>query len=365
MGLIKASLNAAFTAVGDQFKEVVTCPSTDQKGVIIQRGVVSHGSGNKVYSEGVISNGSKIIVPQGMAMMIIDDGKVVEFSADPGDFIWDTSTEPSIFTGKLGKSLLDTIKTIGQRITYGGQPARDQRVYYVNIKTITGNTFGSTQSEVIADPVYGSVEITYNGEYSIRVDDPVILVNNYIGANPKDTVTYDDIFTLDGENQLKGKFAQKVSEAIATIMLEEGVSFNQIQTKKSQVTDVMNDLLDEEWGEKYGIVVEDVTLRINASEEAKERIAEMDTNIATTKRMAEVYGGAKDYAASQALLNASENANGAMGGFVGYNMAAGAGSSILGGAVAGGQPATKVCPKCNKQNAADAKFCIECGEKFE
>ena len=116
MGLIKASLNAAFTAVGDQFKEVVTCPSTDQKGVIIQRGVVSHGSGNKVYSEGVISNGSKIIVPQGMAMMIIDDGKVVEFSADPGDFIWDTSTEPSIFTGKLGKSLLDTIKTIGQRI---------------------------------------------------------------------------------------------------------------------------------------------------------------------------------------------------------------------------------------------------------
>ena len=367
MGLILASLSAATKVVGDQFKEVVKCPASDQKGVIIQRGVVEHGSGNLNPTEGVISAGSKIIVPQGMAMMIVENGRVVEFSAEPGEFIWDNSSEPSIFTGKLGKSIIDSIKTIGQRITYGGHPAKDQRVYYVNIKTITGNAFGSQQPEVVADPLYGSVEVTYNGEFSFRVDDPVILVNGYIGTNPVDTVTFDDIFTNEGENQLKSKFAQKISEAIARVMTEEQVPFNLIQTKKSAITDVINDLLDEEWREKYGIIVDDVSLRINASEEAKERIAKMDTNYATTKRMSELYGSAKEYAASQGLLNASENANGAMGGFVGYNMAAGAGQAIQGGAVAGGaaQPAGKKCPNCNADNKATAKFCAECGNQFE
>lgn len=368
MGLILASLGAASKVVGDQFKEVVKCPATDQKGVIIQRGVVEHGSGNLNPTEGIISAGSKIIVPQGMAMMLIENGKVVEFTAEPGDFIWDNSSEPSIFTGKLGKSIINSIKTIGQRITYGGHPAKDQRVYYINIKTITGNTFGSQQPEVIADPLYGSVEVTYNGEYSFRIDDPVVLVNSFIGTNAVDTVTFDDIFTNEGENQLKTKFAQKISEAIARVMIEEQVPFNMIQTKKSQITDVMNDLLDEEWGEKYGIIVEDVSLRINASEEAKERIAKMDTNVATTKRMSEIYGSPQQYAAGQALLNASENANGAMGGFVGYNMASGAGQAVTTGAVsgaAGGQTPVKKCPECNADNKVSAKFCGDCGHQFE
>ena len=184
MGLIKAALNSVSSGFGDQFKEFVECPQVENN-VIIQRGVVKHGDGNKNASEGVISNGSTIAVPQGMAMMIIDNGKIVEFSAEPGTYTWDTSSEPSIFTGGLGQGLINTFKTIGSRFTYGGQEAKDQRVYFVNTKVIPGNTFGSAQPETIFDPVYGSVEITYNGEYGIQVNDPIILVNNIIGANPK------------------------------------------------------------------------------------------------------------------------------------------------------------------------------------
>ena len=110
MGLISAAIGSATTALGDTFKEVVTCPEVDNN-VIIQRGVVSHGSGNLVHSEGVISAGSKIIVPQGMAMMIVDNGAIVEFTDTPGDYIWDSSSEPSIFVGNLGKSIVNTIKT--------------------------------------------------------------------------------------------------------------------------------------------------------------------------------------------------------------------------------------------------------------
>ena len=148
MGLIKALTNSTGSVLGDQFKEFVTCPTVDNN-VLMVRGVVSHGEGNSNPTEGVITNGSKIAVPQGWAMMLVDNGKVVEFSAEPGEYIYDNSSEPSIFTGSLGTSLIDSIKTIGSRITFGGQAARDQRVYYVNLLTVTGNKFGSSNTKKI------------------------------------------------------------------------------------------------------------------------------------------------------------------------------------------------------------------------
>ena len=402
MGLIKATMNAASTAIGDQFKEFIECPQVSND-VIIQRGVVSHGVGNKNYSEGIISNGSAIAVPEGMAMMIVDNGKVVEFSAEPGTYTWDSSSEPSIFTGGLGKGIIDTIKTIGSRITFGGQTAKDQRVYFVNIKIIPGLTFGSQQAEPIFDPIYGSVEITYNGEYAIRVDDPVILVSNVVGANPKDTLTFDEIFVSEGRNMLKGKFAQKVSEAISNIMTIHNVSFNRIQSYKSDVTDQMNQILDSDWHQKYGLIVEDVTLRINATEEAKEIIRQVDAEVSKTTRMGQVYSnnmaGTMAAATAEAMKNASNNSNGAMMGFMGMNMAQNAGSNVM-GTVAGmpqnpqtpaetpvqpapgslfqtvEQPVAEeaapteaaattfaFCPNCGAKNEG-SNFCGSCGQKL-
>lgn len=377
MGLIKALTSSVSSGLGDQFKEYVTCPTVEND-VIIVRGEVHHGEGNKNFSDGVISNGSAIAIPEGMAMMIVDNGKIAEFSAEAGTYTWDTSSEPSIFAGSLGQSIVDSIKTIGSRITYGGQPAKDQRVYFVNIKVIPGNLFGSQQPETIADPVYGSVEITYNGEYAIKVANPTTLVSNVIGANPKDVLTFDDIFKTDGNNMLKSKFAQKVSEAIANIMDRDNVSFNKIQTRKSAVTDEMNDLLDEEWYQKYGITVEDVTLRINASEESKKIIREMDAKVAETTRMGQVYSnnmqGTMAAAVGEGMKTAAGNENGAMMGFAGFGMAQNAGANVLGAvnnmpqgqaapAAGGVAPAgAKFCPNCGTA-LNGAKFCPECGTK--
>lgn len=397
MGLIKATLSSVSSTFGDQFKEFIDCPEVDNN-VIVQRGVVNHGDGNKRPSDGVISNGSTIAVPQGMAMMIVDNGQIVEFSAEPGTFTWNTSSEPSIFAGGLG----GFFPTLGKRISYGGQPAKDQRVYYVNIKTIPGNTFGSSQPEPIYDPVYGSVEITYNGEYAIKVADPTILVQNVIGSNPKDTLTYDDIFTNGGVNQLKSKFSQKVSEAIANIMLNNNISFNRIQAYKSQVTDEMNKILDEDWMQKYGIVVEDVSLRVNASESSKKIVQEMDAEIAKTTRMGQVFSqnpqGAMAAASAEAMKTAAGNESGAMMGFMGMNMASMQGNTMMGAMNTMQQSAqtnpqqpyqeapmqqpvgqennmqnmaqptetlneqtntVTVCPNCNQQ--ASGKFCSNCG----
>ena len=343
--------------------------------------VKDDGSGNMVYSEGVISKGSKIIVPQGMAMMIIDNGQIVEFTDTPGDYSWDSSTEPSVFSGKLGKSIVDSIKTIGKRITYGGQSAKDQRVYYVNIKTLPAITYGSQQPETIVDPVYGSVEVTYNGEFNIKVDDPVILVNTMLGANPKDTLTFDDIFSTEGRNILKGKFAQKISEAINEVMSVNNISFNRIQGQRSAIADKMNTLLNEDWHEKYGIVVDrEVTININASEEARAQIREIDKvrgmANAESERvgiMSDAYSknlqGSMAAAAGEAMLHAADNQNGAMGGFVGMGMA-NAGTQMAAGMInnlPGAQQTSssnRFCPNCGAAASDTAKFCTQCGQQL-
>lgn len=389
MGLISAAIGSAATTLGDTFKEVVTCPEVDNS-VIIQRGVVSHGSGNMVHSEGVISAGSKIIVPQGMAMMIVDNGAIVEFTDTPGDYIWDSSSEPSIFVGNLGKSIVNTIKTLGNRITYGGQAAKDQRVYYVNTKILPAIPYGSQQPETIVDPVYGSVEVTYNGEFNVKVDDPAILVNTMLGANPKDTLTFDDIFSTEGRNILKGKFAQKVGEAITEIMAVNNVSFNRIQGQRSAITDKMNTLLNADWHDKYGIIVAgEVTININASEEAKAQIREIDkvrgmaqADAERVGVMSEAYSknlqGAMAASTGEAMLNAAKNDGSAMAGFMGVGMAQNAGANVAGMINnLPGQTETPVqptqttdakparfCPNCGASASETAKFCTQCGSSL-
>ena len=374
MGLIKSLISSTSSTFGDQFKEFVVCPTVNND-VIIQRGIVKHGSGNTNYSEGVISNGSTIEVPQGMAMMIIDNGEIKEFTSIAGTYTWDTSSEASIFTDGLGKGIVNTFKTIGKRFTYGGEIAKDQRVYYVNIKTIPGNTYGSSQPEIIYDPVYNSVEITYNGEYAIKVDDPVILVNNVIGSNPKDTLTFDDIFKTNGNNMLKSKFAQKISEAISNVMLSKNISFNRIQGFKSEITDEMNNILDSEWHAKYGIIVEDVTLRINVSDETRKIVQEMDSKLAETSRMGQVYSnnlaGTMAAATAESMKNASSNENGAMMGFMGMNMATMQGNNIMN--TINNMTSETVTQASMNQTSNDSlettqeinipKFCPECGTK--
>jgi len=381
MGLISAAIGSAATTLGDTFKEVVTCPEVDNN-VIIQRGVVSHGSGNLVHSEGVISAGSKIIVPQGMAMMIVDNGAIVEFTDTPGDYIWDSSSEPSIFVGSLGKSIVNTIKTLGNRITYGGQAAKDQRVYYVNTKILPAIPYGSQQPETVVDPVYGSVEITYNGEFNIKVDDPAILVNTMLGANPKDTLTFDDIFASEGRNILKGKFAQKVGEAITEIMTVNNISFNRIQGQRSAITDKMNTLLNADWHDKYGIIVAgEVTININASEEAKAQIREIDKVRGMAHADAERVGimsdaysknlqGAMAASTGEAMLNASKNDGNAMAGFMGMGFAQNAASNVAGminnlpGQTENNQGSGRFCPNCGASASENAKFCTQCGNQL-
>ena len=383
MGLIKALSGATASAFGDQFKEFVTCPSVS-KNVLIQRGIINHGDGNKNPSEEIISNGSTIVVPQGMAMMIIENGEIKEFTADAGTFYFDTSSEPSIFTGGLGKGIIDTFKTIGKRFTYGGQTAKDQRVYYVNLLTITGNKFGSPQPRKITDEKYGMLEVTFFGEYAFRVVDPIMLVNSVIGAHPADTVYYEDVIGT----QLQSKFVEKLTQAITVVMRKHKVSFGDIGLYNGDISEEMNVCLDDSWKKNYGLEVVDAALGdINLTEESMSKVNKIDE--ATIFSNKNLQSGLMATASADALRNASSNDNGAMMGFMGMNMASGAINNMMGAVntgtdVNGYKPETnqpemgtifndevkvedvpepKKCSNCGE--VAIGKYCSNCGTKIE
>ena len=392
MGLIKALTSSTSSAFGDQFKEFVTCP-TIEKNVLIVKGNVNHGSGNKNYQEGVLSNGTKIAVPEGMAMMIIDNGAIKEFTAEPGEYTFDTSSESSIFTGGLGKGIIDTFKTIGRRFTYGGQTARDQRVYYVNLLNITGNKFGSPQPKKITDDKYGMLEVTFFGEYAFQVIDPIVLVHNVIGSNPKDLLTYEDIIG----SQLKGKFIEKITSAITQVMRKHKIPSGDIGMYGSDISDEMNRILDDSWKQQYGLVITDVALQdINLTEESMKRVNKIDDAMIFSN--ASMQSGLMANATAEAMQNAASNEAGAMVGFMGMNMANGVGTGVLGAVnqnpvepintqtapvkepgtlfqtnqqttqptetkVEENQPKMNFCPQCGAK--ATGNFCSQCGTKLQ
>ena len=324
MGLIKATINSVSTGLGDQFKEFVTCPEID-KNVLIQRGHVEHGKGNRVYSEGVISNGSTIAVPSGMAMMIIDNGAITEFTSEAGTYHFDNSSEPSIFTGGLGKGIINSIKMIGNRITYGGQAAKDQRGYYVNLLNITGNKFGSPQPKKITDEKYGMLEVTFFGEYAFKVVDPALLVQSVIGANPKDTVTYEEVVG----SQLKSKFVEQLTQALSIVMRKHKVSFGDLGMYNGDISGEMNTILNDSWRNTYGLEITDVALSdINLTDKSMERVSKIDD--ATIFSNPNMQSGLMANASAEAMKAAASNSNGAMAGFVGMGMANQAGVNMMG-----------------------------------
>ena len=191
MGLIRAGLGAVGGVLADQWKEFFYCDSID-KDVLVTKGQkrVSGRSSNTKGSDNVISNGSGIAVADGQCMIIVEQGKVVEVCAEPGQFTYDKSTEPSIFAGSLGQSILDTFKTIGKRFTYGGDTGKDQRVYYFNTKEIRDNKFGTPNPfmfEVVNHRLNmtRSVQVRCNGVYSYTITDPILFYTKIAGNEDK------------------------------------------------------------------------------------------------------------------------------------------------------------------------------------
>ncbi|MBQ6159900.1 MAG: SPFH domain-containing protein [Oscillospiraceae bacterium] len=369
MGLIAAGLGAIGGVLADQWKEFFYCDAID-KNVLAVKGQkrISGRSSNTKGNDNIISNGSVIAVADGQCMIIVEQGKIVEFCAEPGEFVWNNSTEPSLFTGSLGTSLKETFKLIGKRFTFGGDPGKDQRVYYFNTKEIIDNKFG-TPTPIpfrIVDRNIGldiDVSVRCSGLYSYRVADPLLFYANVCGNVTKE-YTREEI-----DSQLKTEFVSALQPAFAKIS-EKEIRPSALPAHAEDLSEAMNTALSKKWGELRGLQVVSVAMNpITLSEEDQELIKKAQH--AAIMRDPTMAAATLVEAQSQAMKDAANNAGGAMNGFIGLGMAQQAGGVNAANLFAMGQqqapaaaaPAPKANTwKCECGAENTGKFCMECGK---
>ncbi len=321
MGLIKAATGAAGGTLADQWKEFFYSDSLDNDTLMVRgKKRTDRRSSNTKGHDNVITNGSGIAVADGQCMMIVDQGKIVEVCAEPGEYTYDMSSEPSVFCGSLGEGIKATFQTIGKRFTFGGDTAKDQRVYYFNTKEITDNKFGT------ANPVWfrvvdkrinldKDIEIRCNGIYSFRITDPLLFYTS-LGGNVTDCYEKDQIAP-----QLKTEFVNALQPAFAKIA-ELEIRPSQIPAHSMEISDAMNEILTKKWSELRGISVVSVAFNpVTIKDEDAEAIKQAQNTAMYTdpSMMAATLGMAQ----AEAMKSAAGNPNGAMMGFMGMNMASG------------------------------------------
>jgi len=381
MGLIKAGLGALGGVLADQWKEFFYCEALDMDTLVVKgEKRISGRSSNTKGSDNLISNGSGIAVADGQCMIIVEQGKVVEVCAEPGEYTYDTSTEPSIFAGSFGQSLIDTFKSIGKRFTYGGDTGKDQRVYYINTKEIMGNKFG-TPSPIIFEVMNKrigfsrTVNVRCNGVYSYIITNPLLFYTKVCG-NVEQDFTRDQI-----DEQMKTEFVSALQPAFGALA-EMELRPAQLPAKVNELKKAMNDALQYEWVESRGISVEKIALNpITLNPEDMKKIQEMEDSMSYGSNAA-MMAGRMTTATANAMETAAGNSAGAMTGFMGMGMAGGA----MGGGFNAAQnfyqmgqqqqaaapaPAPAPAPaapaadgwKCACGAMATGKFCPECGAK--
>lgn len=372
MGLIKAALGSVGSVLADQWKEYFYCDSMAAN-VLVTKGKkrTSSRSSNTKGSDNIISNGSVIAVNEGQCMMIVEQGKIVEFAAEAGEYTWNSSSEPTIFQGGL-EGLEGSWETLKRRFAFGGDTAKDQRVYFFNLKELVGNKYG-TPAPIpfrVVDNNIGldmDVSIRCNGEYSYKIADPMLFYKNVCG-NVSQDYTRDQL-----DSQLKSEFLTALQPAFARISAL-GIRYSALPGHTMELAQAMNEVLSSKWGETRGLAIVAVGVNsVTASAEDEATIKELqksavfrNTNMAAAHMV---------QAQAEAMKTAAGNKNGAMMGFMGMNMAQSAGGFNANSLFQMGQqqpaasaPAAPAAPaagantwKCSCGAVNTGKFCVECG----
>lgn len=326
MGLIKAFVGAAEGTLADQWKEFFYCDAMD-KSVMVKKGQKRTGvrSSNVHGNDNIISNGSGIAVADGQCMIIVEQGKVVEVCAEPGQFTYDTSTEPSIFSGNLGDSIKASFATVGKRFTFGGDTGKDQRIYYFNTKELIDNKFGTPNPIPfrVVDSKIGldiDVSVRCSGVYSYRISNPLLFYTNVCG-NVENEYTRDEL-----DRQLKTEFISALQPAFGRLS-ELELRPNQIVTHNTDLEDAMNETLSAKWGELRGLKVVSIALgSVTLPDEDAEMIkqAQRTAMLQNPTMAAATMVGAQ----ADAMKAAAANESGAMNGFIGMGMAMNAGGGM-------------------------------------
>lgn len=323
MGLLKAGVGAAGGVLADQWREYFYCEALDADTLVAkgEKRVGKRGSNTKGENN-VISDGSIVAVADGQCMMIVENGAVVDVCAEPGEFVYDTGTEPSVFSGKLGDMVKKSFEQVGRCFTFGGAAGKDQRIYYFNTKEIVGNKYGTASPvpfRVVDEKIGLDVDITVrcNGEYSYKLVDPLMFYKNVCG-NVESAYTRDLI-----DSQLKSELLTALQPAFARIS-EMGIRYSAVPAHTRELADALNEELSHEWKERRGIEIAAFGVNtISAPEDQEQMIRDLQKAAV----MANPAMAAANIASAQsdAMRTAAANPAGAAMGFMGMGMASGMG----------------------------------------
>ena len=374
MGLLKAGIGALSGVLADSWRDYFYCDALSSD-VLAARGFkkVDKRSSNTKGSDNVISNGSIINVNEGQCALIIDSGKVAEVCAEAGEFVYDQSSEPSIFYGKLGDSIKQTFKEIGKRFTFGGSAPVDQRIYFINTKEIMSNRYGTTNPipfRVVDNRIGLDVDVSLrcNGEYSYRIVNPILFYTN-VCANFTDTFTRSNI-----DSMLKSEILTALQPALGKLS-DIGVRPSALPSHTLEICDALNEQLSQKWGNLRGMTIS--SFNMNAPTLPPED-QEMIKQLQKTAVMRDPGMAAANLAMSQsdAMKIAAGNSGGAMMGFMGmnmaqqnggmnaqnlYNMAAQQQAQQQSQVQAQQQAANEWTCSCGAKNVGN--FCMSCGAK--
>lgn len=369
MGLLKAVSGAVGGVLADQWREYFYCEALGGE-ILVTKGQkrVNKNSSNTKGNDNIISNGSIINVNEGQCMLIVESGKVVDICAEPGEFVYDSSTEPSLFYGSLGENIKGTFSQIGKRFTFGGDVSKDQRVYYINTKEIMGNKYGTPAPipfRVVDNNIGLDIDIAIrcHGEYSYKITNPMLFYANVCG-NVEGSYLRNQV-----EGQLKTELLTALQPAFAKIS-EMGIRYSALPAHTVEIGDALNQVLSSKWRDIRGIeIVAFGVSSVNASEEDEDMIKELQRN--ATFRNSAMAQAHLVGATAQAMQDAAKNEGGmgGMGAFFGMNMAQAVGSANFNNVAQTQQTGNANEPQtqqtgwtCTCGSVNQGKFCQECGK---
>ena len=367
MGLIKALIGAAGGTLADQWKEYFHCEALELD-ILVSKGYIntSNRSSNTKGNENVISNGSVIAVADGQCMIIVEHGKIVELCAEPGKFTYDTSIEPSIFTGDLGEGIGELFKTIGKRFTFGGDAGVDQRIYYFNTKEILGNKYGTATPIPfrVVDKNIGldiDIAIRCNGEYSYKITNPMLFYTNVCG-NVETEYNRESI-----DSMLKSELLSALQPSFAKIS-QMGIRYSSLPGYTTELASALNEELSKKWKDLRGIEIASFSVNsVSASKEDEDLIKELQRN--AVMRDPSMAAATLVGAQAQAMQDAAKNeGQGSVMAFAGLNMAQNAGGMNAQDLYQinqqqQAQQTNNNTWKCTCGVENTGKFCVECGKE--
>ena len=276
MGLIKATKDAISSVLADQWLEYFYC-DTLSNDVLVTKGqkrITPGKNSNTKAIDNIITNGSIVAVNEGQCMIIVDQGKIVEVCAEAGEFVFDGSTQPSIFYGGLGKGIVGSFNTAFQRFTFGGNAPKDQRVYYFNTKEIMDNLYGTANPidfHLVSKNTGLELETTVrcNGQYSFKIVDPILFYTT-VCANVADN------YSKNGEgakllSMMKSELLTKLPIALSKVAAE-GVLPSQLQGHIEEIVETVKKELSEQWTLTRGIEMVAMTISATVPAEDRERL---------------------------------------------------------------------------------------------